>query len=140
MWLQVLSLTASKVTESLWVGDWQDAKEAREAHHLVEIVTTAFDSPFVGDVQFMLVDGPADGNEKIFWEAVKQVESLQSGGVLTLVHCVAGVSRSCSVVIAYLMKSQSIDYNAALTELRKVRPSANPQPFFENLLRNEKEQ
>jgi protein-tyrosine phosphatase len=51
-----------------------------------------------------------------------------SGGVL--VHCAAGVSRSTSVVLAYLMTRKGMSLADALQFVRKVRPIVSPNPGF----------
>ena len=60
--------------------------------------------------------------------------SNNKGGVL--VHCFAGVSRSVSIVIAYLMCKYKLSFEQALAFVRKMRPIANPNPFFQQQLRN----
>jgi hypothetical protein len=52
-----------------------------------------------------------------------------------LVHCAAGVSRSASMVIAYLMKRQRWDYDTARQFVWEKRPIINPNPRFEKELR-----
>lgn len=52
-----------------------------------------------------------------------------------LVHCHAGVSRSASIVILYLMRAFGLTYDAALSHLRRSRPQAAPNPGFEAQLR-----
>lgn len=52
-----------------------------------------------------------------------------------LVHCHAGVSRSASIVILYLMRAFGLTYDAALGHLRRSRPQAHPNPGFEAQLR-----
>ena len=47
-----------------------------------------------------------------------------------LVHCVQGVSRSVSMVIAYLMKHKKWSYDQALAFVRSKRPQAKPNPAF----------
>jgi len=48
----------------------------------------------------------------------------------------AGVSRSVSVCIAYLLLSgQETSYDAAMARIREVRPQACPNPGFARLLR-----
>lgn len=48
-----------------------------------------------------------------------------------LVHCNAGVSRSASVVMAYLMKSSvCASFQEAYEFVRKIRPAVAPNPGF----------
>ena len=47
-----------------------------------------------------------------------------------LVHCVQGVSRSVAVVIAWLMTRRGMTLPAALSHVRSVRPSAQPNEGF----------
>lgn len=56
-----------------------------------------------------------------------------AGGVL--VHCVAGVSRSASLCIGYLMWKQRIPYLEAQETLAAARPCINPNPGFVAQLR-----
>ncbi|XP_065314034.1 uncharacterized protein LOC135923291 [Gordionus sp. m RMFG-2023] len=51
-----------------------------------------------------------------------------------LVHCKMGISRSASVVIAYVMKSQRLSYDIALSLVRSKRPCVQPNPNFERQL------
>jgi predicted protein tyrosine phosphatase len=51
------------------------------------------------------------------------------------IHCVAGVSRSTTLVIAYLMRSEGLSAAAAVEAVRAVRPEARPNAgFLEQLL------
>lgn len=52
-----------------------------------------------------------------------------------LVHCYQGVSRSGSVIIAYLMQSRSIDYEAALALAVGSRAIIGPNTGFVDQLR-----
>jgi len=51
------------------------------------------------------------------------------------VHCAAGVSRSAAVVVAYLMKYYKLSLQDSLSCVKEMRPVANPNPHFLNLLR-----
>ncbi|KAL3452897.1 protein-tyrosine phosphatase-like protein [Aspergillus insuetus] len=52
-----------------------------------------------------------------------------------LVHCNQGISRSGSVVVAYIMKYLSLPYAAALLTARRSRPIILPNTGFEYQLR-----
>lgn len=47
-----------------------------------------------------------------------------------LVHCMAGISRSVSLVTYYLMKKYHIDYDKAVTYIKNRRSVANPNGSF----------
>ncbi|XP_050501444.1 dual specificity protein phosphatase 19 [Diabrotica virgifera virgifera] len=52
-----------------------------------------------------------------------------------LVHCNAGVSRSCSVVIGYLILKRGFSYESALQACKDVRPCVRPNDGFEKQLK-----
>jgi protein-tyrosine phosphatase len=47
-----------------------------------------------------------------------------------LVHCSAGISRSVSIVVAYLMKENNMSYISAIDYVKKRRSIANPNYSF----------
>ncbi|KAM3862663.1 dual specificity protein phosphatase 19-like [Diretmus argenteus] len=60
----------------------------------------------------------------------------QSGVVL--VHCNAGVSRSSSIVIGYLMLREGLSFDDAYRQVKQARPSVCPNPGFYQQLQNYK--
>ncbi len=52
-----------------------------------------------------------------------------------VVHCYQGVSRSTSVIIAYLIKYYQMSFDASLDLIREGRPHAKPNIHFERQLR-----
>lgn len=64
-----------------------------------------------------------------------QVEEVRSRGGCVLIHCTAGVSRSASLCLAYLMKHQRMTLRKAFMHLRSVRPAIRPNTgFFRQLI------
>eukprot|EP00903_Cladosiphon_okamuranus_P006522 g6373.t1 len=61
------------------------------------------------------------------FDFIKAAEE-QRGRVL--VHCVQGVSRSCTLAIAWLMLTKGIDYDEAYTRVREGRPICAPNTSF----------
>jgi len=53
-----------------------------------------------------------------------------------LVHCGAGISRSVSLVLAYMINNMKIPFSEAVYLLKSKRKVANPNPGFEKELRN----
>ncbi|XP_017778963.1 PREDICTED: dual specificity protein phosphatase 19 [Nicrophorus vespilloides] len=64
----------------------------------------------------------------LFIEAESKV-----GGVL--VHCNAGVSRSVTIVVGYLITRLGYDFATAMALVRAARPSAKPNVGFDRQLR-----
>lgn len=52
-----------------------------------------------------------------------------------LVHCMMGMSRSASVVIAYLMRYKRMNFPSALYYVKSKRPIVSPNPGFINQLK-----
>jgi atypical dual specificity phosphatase len=52
----------------------------------------------------------------------------QNNGEVTLVHCSAGISRSPAIVIAYLMKTEKMSWDAACECVAEKRPVIFPHP------------
>lgn len=68
-----------------------------------------------------------------FGEANAFIEAgRQAGGVL--VHCQAGVSRSATMVTAYVMWSQKLRLKKAFAVVRRARPQVFPNPGFRRQL------
>jgi len=72
---------------------------------------------------------------QFFPEACAFIESaIQSGGVI-LVHCMVGVSRSATIVAAYLMWKNKISSFDAVLFIRKIRNCVRPnQGFLQQLV------
>lgn len=61
-------------------------------------------------------------------------EAYSKGGKI-LIHCVWGQSRSVACLIYFLMINRDINYDTALSIIRKSRPAAAPNTGFELQLR-----
>ena len=60
-------------------------------------------------------------------------EGVEKGGIL--VHCMAGVSRSATCVIAYLMREHKHSLRSALELVRSKRPIVCPNYGFHKQLK-----
>ncbi|KAK5908970.1 hypothetical protein CgunFtcFv8_016984 [Champsocephalus gunnari] len=58
------------------------------------------------------------------------IELARRQGGVVLVHCNAGVSRSSSVVIGYLMLREGLTFDDAYSQVKLARPSTRPNPGF----------
>eukprot|EP00798_Chlamydomonas_sp_ICE-L_P001790 gene1790-33210_t len=85
-------------------------------------------------LQIMISDRPTSDLVTHFPKCFAFIDEAieQQGSVL--VHCMAGVSRSASVVIGYIMNKRGMKYEEVFSLVREVRPWVRPNMGFENQL------
>ncbi|KAG5677145.1 hypothetical protein PVAND_006927 [Polypedilum vanderplanki] len=75
---------------------------------------------------------------EFFDQVADKIEKTRKKDGKSLVHCVAGVSRSASLVIAYLMKYSNMSLKQAFHHVRSIRPQVRPNVgFFKQLIEYE---
>jgi len=80
--------------------------------------------------QVLIVDNVRADLVGILPECFEFISRAQRMGENFLVHCVAGISRSPSVLIAYFMVKYSVDYYTARDYVNKGRPGIYPNKGF----------
>ena len=95
--------------------------------------------PFADSLEYLVVD--VDDTEKAadaealgtcFEKSTSYIDNalqMKKNGAV-LVHCLAGVSRSSSVVCAYLISCHNMSMEEAIRMVRSARPCATPNPSF----------
>eukprot|EP00795_Rhopilema_esculentum_P012770 gene12770-3502_t len=67
----------------------------------------------------------------IFFESVGQlIDEAEKGNGRILVHCAAGISRSTTLVLAYLMKYKNMELKKAHEFVKSKRRKVKPNPGF----------
>jgi hypothetical protein len=75
-------------------------------------------------------DDPATDLAAQFESAVRFIDDGLARGMQVLVHCMAGVSRSATIVAAYLIDRHRVGVKQALRLLTAARPQADPNLGF----------
>ncbi|ELP94043.1 dual specificity phosphatase DUPD1, putative [Entamoeba invadens IP1] len=75
-------------------------------------------------------DTPTDNIAQHFSEAFEFIDQYISEEKNVLVHCVAGVSRSASIVISYIMKKMKMTFPEAFQTVKDKRLCVCPNPGF----------
>lgn len=65
-----------------------------------------------------------------FWDAASFMHHLVSQGESMLVHCQFGVSRSATIVMAFLMRYHNVTRDEAFVWVKRKRPKINPNDGF----------
>ena len=77
-----------------------------------------------------LCDNEATNIRKFFDETNSFIDEAIKGGGNILVHCHAGISRSTSIIMAYLMKHQKMNFNKAFELIKEKRGKIQPNSGF----------
>lgn len=126
------------IANALYISSYQVACscEALRRHQITHIVNTAADiceNNFVGEFRYLTYYLKDTNNEDIsvlFYRTLSWIhDAIQRQGRV-LVHCREGVSRSATMVIAYLMWRFMMPFEAAHDAIRKARPICNPNTGF----------
>jgi ADP-ribosyl-[dinitrogen reductase] hydrolase len=84
--------------------------------------------------ELIFVDSPhADDNPNLDFvlrDAAHAITAWRDDGKTVYVHCVAGISRTPTVVAAYLAARLGIDGRQALARVTEAHPRAHPNPAF----------
>lgn len=148
-YLPTAHLSASvphKVLEGLFIGDYATATNMAslkhsKISHILTVMNSAEPPPYPSDFvykKFHVMDDEDEDLFSIFENSHSFIESgrNQSG---VLVHCAAGISRSATIVLSYLIKMRKSTFDQELEYLRNVRPIVDPNPgFVKQLKRYEK--
>ncbi|EFO82253.1 hypothetical protein CRE_00213 [Caenorhabditis remanei] len=81
------------------------------------------------------IEVPVDDNTlakitQYFEPVVKFVEDAKQQGHNTVIYCAAGVSRSATLTIVYLMVTENLSLEEAYLDVNKVRPIISPNIGF----------
>jgi len=87
-----------------------------------------------------LLDTEKEDIKKYFNEAYTFIDDAIKNNGNVLVHCHAGVSRSVTIIISYIMKAKKMSLDKTLELIRAKREKANPNPGFLSQLKKYQEE
>jgi protein tyrosine phosphatase (PTP) superfamily phosphohydrolase (DUF442 family) len=124
-----------KITDNLYISDYYESIKYDELKNLgiKQILSIGKELPEHNTNEFKLkhikIDDSSDVNIMQYFEDAHNF--IDQGS--TLVHCYAGISRSASIIISYLMK-QGMTYEEAYNYVKERRPIINPNRGFKKQL------
>ncbi len=135
---------ADEIVPGIWIGDYNDANNPdfirkNKIGIILNLAKELDDHHVVPGVQLVKV-GLDDGtmaNPGLFDKAADVISNAVAAKNPILVHCAAGISRSSTAVITYLMQHKGKGWRAALKMLKAKRPIINPHPkLMQTLMRD----
>jgi predicted protein tyrosine phosphatase len=127
----------SQITDKIYLGNWVDSTnwdvlKKEDITHVLTLNRKRWHGEKDHERQgikhlYICIDDVARADiAQHFDECIAFIDSADK----VLVHCSAGVSRSSTIVAAYLMKQKKMGLSDAITLLRSKRPRVNPNPGF----------
>lgn len=140
---------AAHVSEGVFLSA-QDVAQNHELLHALQIthivnVATGVECMFRERIEYLdltsVLDMPSENLKQHFERATTFMRNaVESGQGRVLVHCNMGVSRSSSLVLAYIMRYERMPLAKALEHVRSRRPIIRPNDgFMQQLKEYEKE-
>jgi protein-tyrosine phosphatase len=129
---------SSQILEWLYLGGLRNAnnhKELTTRTNIKYILNTAYEvqNYFPDQFKYLKMDLDDVAGFDIsghFDQAVSFLEEAKINSANVLVHCQQGISRSASMVIAYLIAKENMSLKDALELVKSKRQIVNPNPGF----------
>ncbi|CAN2391259.1 MAP kinase tyrosine/serine/threonine phosphatase activity [Pristimantis euphronides] len=143
-----VSVGPTRILPHLYLGCQRDVlhKELMQQNEIGFVLNASNTCPkpdFICDSHFLRVPVNDSFCEKILpWldKSVDFIEKAKVSNGRVLVHCLAGISRSATIAIAYIMKRMDMSLDEAYRFVKEKRPTISPNfNFLGQLLDFEKE-
>ncbi|PSN51449.1 Dual specificity protein phosphatase Mpk3 [Blattella germanica] len=134
-----------KILPHLFLGNaaTSEDSEALSRHSIEYILNVTADLPNVfedsGSIKYMkipIADHWKENLASFFPKAIEFIDEARSNEKGVLVHCLAGVSRSVTITVAYLMYKLSLNLNDAFNMVRARKSNIAPNFHFMQQLHN----
>ncbi|KAI8388240.1 protein-tyrosine phosphatase-like protein [Radiomyces spectabilis] len=138
----LITSVGQQVLPQVWIGGYKayESRSFLNKNRITRILSLGHFKPLYAPTEFVheiipIADNPESNIIQHFPKTFELIDTWIAQGQNILVHCLAGVSRSPTVVTAYLMKKRQLHPKAALAVIKQMRPFVNPNPGFMNQLR-----
>ncbi|KAJ7121461.1 dual specificity phosphatase [Mycena epipterygia] len=112
-----------------------DLLRAHHITHIVQVLEMPWDTDGFAFYRIEMEDSPSAALRPHLGPACDYIRTALDNGESVLVNCHQGVSRSASIVIAYLIRDRAMSYDAAYELVKSQRACVRPNPGFVATLR-----
>ncbi|XP_041454824.1 dual specificity protein phosphatase 22-like [Lytechinus variegatus] len=130
----------SEVLKGIYVGNFRDSKDETQLNnnnitHILSIHDNA--KPLRPDKEYLCFsadDAPGQNLIQFFGESNNFIHKCRLEGGNVLIHCLAGVSRSVTLTVAYMMTVTDYKWEDCLRAVKTCRTVAHPNFGFQRQL------
>ncbi|XP_028988770.1 dual specificity protein phosphatase 22-B isoform X1 [Betta splendens] len=132
----------NKVLPDLYLGNFKDARDREQlARNNITHILSIHDNPgcTLQEMTYLCItaaDLPTQNLTQHFKQSIMFMHESRLKGEGCLVHCLAGVSRSVTLVVAYIMTVTGLGWQQALAAVKAARPCAGPNVGFQQQLQD----
>ncbi|XP_064629678.1 dual specificity protein phosphatase 16-like [Lineus longissimus] len=146
--LPINNIGPTKILPFLFLGSQHDAfsQECTKMNgitYILNVSTTCPKPTFIQEGHFLRIPVNDNYNDKLlphFYQAFQYIDKVREANGCVLVHCLAGISRSPTLAIAYLMRYLKMSSDEAYKYVKDKRPTISPNfNFLGQLLEYEKQ-
>ena len=135
---QGISYNIDKITDKIYLGGikWLSESDYFEKENIDSILSVTNDLPEVNidkKINRKIIDIGDLFSENIIKYFKECIEFIEKNNK-TFIHCTCGVSRSASIVLAYLMWKSHSSFNDTYLFVKKRRPEIDPNNGFRRQL------
>ncbi|KAM9299205.1 dual specificity protein phosphatase 8-like [Gastrophryne carolinensis] len=136
--LSTSTVSVTRILPHLYLGSQNDVmdQEVMNQNGITHVLNVSYSCPkpvFISDNHFLRIPINDSYCEKILpWlsAAVEFIGKVELVNGKVLVHCLAGISRSAAVAIAYIMRSMGLSLDDAYRFVKEKRPTISPNFNF----------
>jgi len=129
-----------EILSGLYIGNFRDSKDAKQLdiHRITHILSIHDEArKLFKDKKYLIIcaaDSPKQDLMQFVHSCNDFIHAARLRGGHVLVHCLAGISRSVTIVAAYIISVTGLSVAEALQAVRSTRTIANPNFGFQKQL------
>lgn len=126
------------INNFLYLGNYKIAKnlsalKEKGITHIINCSSDTCDNSYNNEIAYLhfpLKDSISESIECIFYYSFEFIQRCREANGKILIHCYQGISRSASIVIAYLIYNNSLTCDEAFNYVQNLRSMINPNISF----------
>ena len=128
---------ANEIINGLFLGSISSCYDIEELKrngitHIVSVIA-GFIPPFPDDFKYLVINALDNENNNLFdnfKDSNKFIDDALNNNGKVLVHCMAGRSRSATILLSYIIDTFGMNVNNALLSVQNKRNIVQPNPAF----------